>query len=96
MRLGARLGAAAFVCAIFALVTAQFTRVIQENVALARSLHDVRSDIVALEAKKERQERDIRRLSDPRGALPEIHDLLRLVGPNQAIIYLKGQAPDGQ
>ena len=30
-----------------------------------------------------------RELSDPRGAIPEIHDKLHLVGDKEAIIYLK-------
>jgi len=39
--------------------------------------------------------REIRRLSDPRGAVPEIHDRLHLVGDKEAIIYLKrsGEQP---
>jgi hypothetical protein len=37
---------------------------------------------------------DIKRLSDARGAVPEIHDRLHLVGDHEAIIYVKrGHAP---
>jgi hypothetical protein len=35
---------------------------------------------------------DIRRLSDPRGVVPEIHDRLRLVGANEMFIYVQGSA----
>jgi hypothetical protein len=56
---------------------------------MARELRDERHDVVRLEAKRRQQDREIRRLSDPRGALPEIHDRLHLVGDNEAIIYLK-------
>lgn len=76
--------------AFVTIVGLQYARVIGENVALARSLHDVQGDITSLQAKRIQQEREIRRLSDPRGAIPEIHDRLHLVGPNEAIIYLKG------
>ena len=32
--------------------------------------------------------------SDPRGAIPEIHDKLRLVGKREEIIYVRGVAPE--
>jgi hypothetical protein len=67
----------------------QSARVIARNVELENELRAVQSDVVLLKAKRAQQVREIRRLSDPRGAIPEIHDRLHLVGGNEAIIYLK-------
>ena len=39
--------------------------------------------------RKRSEERQIRRLMDPQGAVPEIHDRLHLVGPHETIIYVK-------
>jgi hypothetical protein len=57
---------------------------------MARELRSVDGDLTMLRAKREAQLREIARLSDPRGAVPEIHDRLHLVGDKEAIIYLKG------
>jgi len=75
------------------LVGVQYARVIGRNIALAREVRAVESDVAALKVKRARQVREIRRLSDPRGAIPEIHDRLRLVGDKEAIIYLKRRGP---
>jgi hypothetical protein len=88
-RLLARFGIGAVVCAFVALVTVQYGRIIQRNIAYAQNLRDVDADITALQIKHDQQMREIRRLSDPRGAIPEIHDRLRLVGDHEAIIYLR-------
>ena len=89
-----RLGVIAVAAVAFALIGVQYARIIGRNVALAHELRDVRRDVVALKVKRTAQERDIKRLSDPRGAIPEIHDRLHLVGDREAIIYLKrGHAP---
>lgn len=71
------------------LVSIQFVRVVNENVAMARSLSSVRRDIAALQKRKREEAREIRRLSDPQGAIPEIHDRLHLVRADEALIYLK-------
>jgi hypothetical protein len=63
--------------------------VIGRNIALAHELRDVERDVAALHVKRTQQQRDIVRLSDPQGAVPEIHDRLHLVGDREAIIYLK-------
>ena len=60
-----------------------------ENVAMAHSLSSVQKDILALRHQKRSEERQIRRLMDPQGAIPEIHDRLHLVRPNETIIYVK-------
>jgi hypothetical protein len=95
LRLAGRVFAVAVAAAFLSLIGLQYARVIGQNVALARSLHDVETDITSLQAKRVVQEREIRRLSDPQGAIPEIHDRLHLVGKNEAIIYLKGVPEDG-
>ncbi len=88
LRLAGRVGATLVALLIFALVAVQFARVIDENVALARDLSSTQSDIAALQARREWQMRELRRLQDPDGAIPEIHERLKLVKPNEAIIFV--------
>lgn len=90
----ARLGIAGVVLTLVVLVTVQYARIIERNVAYAHQVADVRGDIESLQHKREEQLRTIRRLNDPRGALPEIHDRLHLVGDHEAIIYLKRPGGD--
>ncbi|HYZ15363.1 MAG TPA: hypothetical protein VE591_03135 [Candidatus Acidoferrum sp.] len=90
-RLLSRIGVVCVVVVVFSLIAVQYARMIGRNLAMARELHAVEADVVALRAKREEQLREISRLSDPRGAVPEIHDRLHLVGDKEAIIYLKGQ-----
>ena len=78
----------AVVLLIVALVVVQFARAIGENVAAARQLSAIRADIGALERKRDDQQRELRRLRAPQGAIPEIHDRLRLVRPNEALIFV--------
>ncbi len=73
---------------IILLVGVQFARAIDQNVAMARELSSVRSDIDALKLRRERQRRELVRLEDPQGAVPEIHDRLRMVRPNETIIFV--------
>jgi len=84
-----RIGVVCVALVIVSLIGVQYARVIGRNVALAHELRDVQSDIVGLRARRAHQQREIGRLSDPRGAVPEIHDRLHLVGDKEAIIYLK-------
>jgi hypothetical protein len=93
VRFLSRIGVAAVIVFVVSLVGVQYARVIGRNVALARELRAVEGDVTALKVKRARQVREIRRLSDPRGAVPEIHDRLRLVGDKEAIIYLKRRGP---
>ncbi len=86
-----RLGVVAVALVMVSLVGVQYARVIGRNLALAHELRDVRSDITDLRARRAHQQHEIGRLSDPRGAVPEIHDRLHLVGDHEAIIYLKGR-----
>jgi hypothetical protein len=71
------------------LIGVQYVRIVERNVSYIQQVHDVQSDVTALELKRDEQLRQIKRLSDPRGAIPEIHDRLHLVGDHEAIIYLK-------
>lgn len=78
---------------VFTLVSIQFAHIVNENVAMARSLSSVRRDVDALREHRRQAQREVRRLMDPEGAIPDIHDRLRLVRPNEAIIYIKPAQP---
>jgi hypothetical protein len=94
LRLLGRLGVVCVALVAFSVIGVQYARLIGRNIALAHELRDVEHDIASLKVKRVQQERDIRRLSDPHGAIPEIHDRLHLVGEHEAIIYLKrGKTP---
>jgi cell division protein FtsB len=90
-RLISRIGVVCVALVVLSLIGVQYARVIGRNLALAQELHDVQRDVAQLHAKREQQQREIHRLSDPRGAIPEIHNRLHLVGEKEAIIYLKGK-----
>lgn len=83
--------ATAIALLVVTLVVIQFARAIGENVAAAHELASIRSDIATLKAHREDQLRELRRLRDPQGAVPEIHDRLRLVRPNEALIFVSPQ-----
>ncbi|HET9030379.1 MAG TPA: hypothetical protein VFN49_09380 [Candidatus Aquilonibacter sp.] len=87
-RLLGRVGAILVALVIFGLVGVQFARVIRQNVALAQELSTTQTEITSLQARKEWQIRELRRLEDPDGAVPEIHERLRLVRRNEAIIFV--------
>lgn len=88
-----RVGIVSVALVVMSLIGVQYARVIGRNVALANDLDAVRNDVVALRAHRAQQRRELSRLSDPHGAVPEIHDRLHLVGDDEAIIYLKGNRP---
>ncbi|HEY2476693.1 MAG TPA: hypothetical protein VGI19_18075 [Candidatus Cybelea sp.] len=79
---------AAVVLLVAALVLVQFARAIGENVAAARQLSSLQTDISALERQRDKQKQEILRLREPEGAVPEIHERLRLVRPNEALVFL--------
>jgi hypothetical protein len=85
----ARLGVTAIGGTFAVLIAVQYVRIVERNVAYIQQVHDVEHDVNALEQKRDKQLRQIQRLSDPRGAIPEIHDRLHMVGDHEAIIYLK-------
>lgn len=71
------------------LIGVQYARLIERNVGYVQQVRNVEHDVAALQLKRDEQLRQIKRLSDPRGAIPDIHDRLHLVGDHEAIIYLK-------
>jgi hypothetical protein len=85
----ARVGVTLIGATFAILVTVQYARIIERNVTYVQQVHEVERDIGELQQKRDRQLRQIRRLSDPQGSIPEIHDRLHLVGDHEAIIYLK-------
>lgn len=93
LRALSRIGLVCVALVVLSLVGAQYAHVIGRNLALARQLHEVERDVAGLKVHRTQQQRDIRRLSDPRGSIPEIHDRLHLVGDKEAIIYLKRGHP---
>jgi cell division protein FtsB len=84
-----RLAVVAVVAAFVVVVGLQYARIIQRNLAMAGELASAQRDVATLQARRTDQDWQIRRLSDPVGAIPEIHDRLHLVGDHEAIIYLK-------
>ena len=88
LRFAGRFAAISIGVLIILLVGVQFARAIDQNVAMARDLSSVHSDIDALQLRREHQHRELQRLQDPEGAVPEIHDRLRLVRPNETIIFV--------
>jgi len=94
VRLAGRITATLVALLVFVLVTIQFARVAHQNIALAEELSTTQADVTALQSRQAEQLRELRRLRDPEGAVPEIHDRLRLVRPNETIIFVS-PAPQG-
>ncbi len=88
-----RIVAGTMIAAVAILVAIQFGRVIQANYQMSQRLASVQNDIRTLEGRRDVQLREIQRLRDPQGAIPEIHDKLRLVRPNEAIVFVKTPRP---
>jgi hypothetical protein len=84
---------AVLVAGVVALCGLQFEHIVAKNVALAQQLASSRERTVLLRERIVDQERAIARLSTPGGAVPEIHDELQLVRPNEEVIYVRGAAP---
>lgn len=97
LRLAGRVTAAAILFLVSTLVGAQYVRAIGENLAVVHELSSIRADISTLEKRRDEQRRELVRLRDPQGAVPEIHDRLRLVRPNEALIFVSPEpAPTAQ
>lgn len=88
LRIAGRALTAAGLLLIATLVVVQFARAINENLRAARQLSQIRSDIAELTRERDEEERELRRLRDPQGVIPEIHDRLRLVRPNEVLIFV--------
>jgi len=91
LRFAGRLTAAALALMVVTLVGIQFARAFGENLSAARELRSLHADIAALQRRRDEQMRELQRLRDPQGAIPEIHDRLRLVRPNEALIFVSPQ-----
>jgi cell division protein FtsB len=89
MRLAGRLAVLAACFVVATVVVIQYGRIVARNVALSHALVSTRAEISVLRAKERKQKRLIERLSDPHGAIPEIHDRLHVVAPHEELIYLK-------
>ena len=89
VRLAGRVAVLMLCLVLVTLIGIQFARVIAENIAMARSLSEVRGAVATLRHQEAQQRLIVRRLSDPQGAIPAIHERLRLVAPNETIIYIK-------
>ena len=83
--------AVAILFLVSTLVGAQYVRAIGQNLAASHELSSIRADILALEKRRDEQRRELLRLRNPEGAIPEIHDRLRLVRPNEALIFISPQ-----
>ena len=88
LRFAGRFAAVSIGVLIILLVGIQFARAIGQNVAMTHELSSVRSDIDTLKQRRDHQRRELVRLEDPEGVVPEIHDRLRLVRPNETIIFV--------
>lgn len=75
--------------ALMFMIAVQYARMVHRNLVLGQVLAATRTDIARLQTERERRVETIKRLEDPRGAIPEIHDRLHLTLPNESIIYLK-------
>ena len=94
VRAAGRALAVGIVVLAVSLVIVQFARAIGENLSAAHRLSVLRSDISALERQRDDQKRELRRLRDPEGAVPEIHDRLRLARPNEQLIFISPAPSD--
>ncbi len=90
VRLAGRIALALVVVAVLGVIGMQFEGIVAKNVAIAHELSAARTGVDALRAREARQRATIVRLGSARGAVPEIHQKLQLVGPHEEIIYLRG------
>ncbi len=89
LRLTGRLALAGVLSCALVLVAVQFTGIVAKNIAMAREVRASRADILALEKRERDQQQTLRRLASPDGAIPEIHQKLRLVGPHEELIFVR-------
>lgn len=92
VRLAGRLALAFVVVAVLGVIAMQLEGIVAKNIAVANELSSARTEVVHLRAREARQRATIARLATARGAVPEIHEKLRLVGPHEEIIFLRGAA----
>lgn len=92
VRVAGRFAFAMAIACVLGLVAMQFEGIVVKNVAIAREVSATRADVEALRTRKRRQFGTIGRLNNAAGAIPEIHEKLRLVGRHEEIIYVRGSA----
>jgi hypothetical protein len=88
LRLIGRTAAGALALLVVTMVSIQFGRIIGRDIGEAHELSAVRAQIGELQKRRAQQQVQIRRLRDPVGAVPEIHDRLRMVLPNEELIFV--------
>ncbi len=89
-RLAARVSVLAAIVAVGSLVAVQYEGIAVRYLTLKHEVEVANAGISALETKLAKQKNDVRRLMDPRGAVPEIHDRLKEFGPDEEMIVVKG------
>ena len=89
-RLAARIGLLTTAGCIAILIAAQFAGIVAKNVAIAGQVASAHRQIAELRERERARARTVERLSDPRGAIPEIHEKLQLVRPHEELIYVRG------
>ena len=77
------------VAAIAIVIVAQYARLVARNVQFVAQLHAMQDGVQHLEARKLIQEQEIRRLSTAEGVMPEIHQHLWMVRPDEELIYVR-------
>jgi len=90
MRAAGRMTLAALAIGVVGLCGVQFEHIIAKNIVLANDLSASQAGADALRHKIRQQHLAIARLNDPHGAIQDIHQQLRLVGPNEELIYVRG------
>ncbi|HEY1655938.1 MAG TPA: hypothetical protein VGF86_12580 [Candidatus Tumulicola sp.] len=88
LRFFGRMAASALALLVLTLVSIQFVRIIGQDVGMAAELSSMRAQVSALQKRRIRQQAEIRRLRQPEGSIPEIHDRLRMVRSNEELIFL--------
>ncbi len=89
VRSARRLAALAVGSVVVLLVAAQFARVVGTDIKLESELRQTRTHIAAYERRDVRLRRRIARLRTARGAIPEIHERLRMLAPNERMILVE-------
>jgi cell division protein FtsB len=90
LRAASRIGLAFAALALLAVFAVQYWNAIARNFALSAALARTRTQIAELDERRNEQRREIRRLQDPEGAVPEIHRLLQRFKPGETRIFLWG------
>ncbi|HKU81215.1 MAG TPA: septum formation initiator family protein [Candidatus Tumulicola sp.] len=93
LRLLGRCTASALGLVVFTLVAIQFGRVFAQDLGARHELSSIRQQIAQLQKRRTQQQAEIRRLRSPQGAIPEIHDRLRMVRPNEELIFVSPAPP---